>query len=91
MLPNYIRVKVLFWVERNREELFVSEDFDSVKKDFYYRPISGTVEFGEKTMDALKREIREETGKSIIIEQLFAVLENIFVWEGQEGHEIVYI
>lgn len=91
MVPNYIRVKVLFFVERNVDEMFVSEDFDSVKGEFYYRPIGGTVEFGETTIEALKREMLEETGKKITIESLFDISENIFTCEGQKGHEIVFI
>ena len=91
MIPNYIRVKTLFLVERNGGEIFVSEDYDSVKRETYYRPIGGTVEFGENTIAALKREIFEETGKGIIIEKLFHVSENIFTYNGQKGHEIVFI
>ena len=40
--------------------IFVSKSYDSVKKDYFYRPIGGTVEFGEYTLDTLRREILEE-------------------------------
>lgn len=90
MIPSYIRVKAILFVERDKDEILVSESYDSVKHEFYYRPIGGTVEFGETTTEALKREIFEETGKQIAIQKLLNVSENIFTSDGQNGHEIVF-
>ena len=91
MIPDYIRVKALLLVERNEEELFVSEVYDSFEQKLYYRPIGGTVEFGERTNETLRREIYEETGKKVIKERLFHVSESIFTYNGKKGHEIVFI
>jgi ADP-ribose pyrophosphatase YjhB (NUDIX family) len=57
----------------------------------YYRPIGGTVEYGEKAEAAIRREIREEIGEEITNLKLLSVLENIFYISGATGHEIVYI
>lgn len=91
MRGNSIKIKSIFLVERTDNKIFVFEAHDSVKQDTYYRPIGGTVEFGEKTIDTLKREFLEETGKKIVVEKLSKVVENIFTCNGKEGHEIVYI
>lgn len=88
--PN-IKIKSIFLVERTDNKIFVFEAHDSVKQDIYYRPIGGTVEFGEKTINTLKREVLEETGKEIVVEKLLQVVENIFTCNGKQGHEIVYI
>jgi ADP-ribose pyrophosphatase YjhB (NUDIX family) len=49
------------------------------------------VEFGETTGAAIKREIQEEIGLEIIDLELLTVLENIFIYQGKTGHEIVYV
>ncbi|MEZ4557609.1 MAG: NUDIX domain-containing protein [Caldilineaceae bacterium] len=40
-------------------ELLVFQGYDTVKGSFYYRPLGGGVEPGERAADALRREIRE--------------------------------
>ncbi|MFX0084128.1 MAG: NUDIX domain-containing protein [Candidatus Hodarchaeota archaeon] len=47
--------------------------------------------FGEKTKDALKREIKEEIDEMILDIEYLATLENIFTFNGQKGHEIVFV
>ena len=87
---NTIKVKALCNFKRN-DSIFVFEYPDSVKGDYYYRPIGGTVNFGEKAIDALHREINEELGTSIVNPKLEHVFENIFVCDGFKGHEIVFM
>ena len=91
MPSKNIKVKSILLVARNETEIFVFEGYDSVKKDYYYRPIGGTVEFGETSRAALKREVLEETGKEIKINKLVSITENIFTCDGVEGHEIVFV
>jgi 8-oxo-dGTP pyrophosphatase MutT (NUDIX family) len=54
-----IRVKV-FGLIRDKERLFVSEDYDSVKQEKYYRALGSSIEFGETSQAALEREFQEE-------------------------------
>ncbi|WP_300074409.1 NUDIX domain-containing protein [uncultured Ruegeria sp.] len=54
------------------------------------RPLGGGVEFRETWSQALKREFWEELGIEISIASNPIVLEDIYVHEGQFGHEIVF-
>jgi 8-oxo-dGTP pyrophosphatase MutT (NUDIX family) len=76
---------------RDENRILVSEGFDTVKRNYYYRPLGGGIEYGESSRDAVRREIREELGVEIENVRLLGVLENIFVYEGQQGHEIVFV
>jgi 8-oxo-dGTP pyrophosphatase MutT (NUDIX family) len=76
---------------RYENQILVSEGFDTVKQNYYYRPLGGGIEYGESSGEAVVREIREELGVEIENVQLMGVLENIFIYEGQQGHEIVFV
>ena len=76
---------------RNGNRILVSEDFDSVKQDYFCRPLGGGIEFGESSREAVLREIKEEIGLEVENLHLVGVLENIFVCEGQQGHEVVFV
>ncbi len=85
-----IRVKALCLFVKNGR-YFVSEGFDTVNNEYYYRPIGGTVEFGEHTVATLHREIHEELSTEITHVRLMTVLENIFICDGMQGHEIDFV
>lgn len=57
----------------------------------FYRPIGGTIEFGENSKQTLIREIREELNQEIEELQLISVIENIFGVLDDRGHEIDFI
>ena len=76
---------------RHDNRILVSEGFDSVKQDYYYRPLGGGIEYGETSRAAVAREIREELGAEIENVRLLGVVENIFVYRGEQGHEIVFV
>jgi len=84
---DLIKVKALCLFE-NDGYIFVFEAYDSVKKDHFYRPIGGTTEFQEYTIDTLKREIKEELSAEIKNIELKKVVENIFICDGFPGHEV---
>jgi len=75
----------------NDNKMLVSEDFDTVNKDYLYCPLGGQIEFGELGEDTVKREFIEEIQEEIINVKYLATLENIFVYNGQTGHELVRI
>jgi ADP-ribose pyrophosphatase YjhB (NUDIX family) len=87
---NKIKVKALCIFEDNGD-LFVSQTYDSIKNDNYYRPIGGTTEFNEYSKDTIVREIKEELNAEINNLRLEMVLENIFTCDGLNGHEICFI
>ena len=56
-----------------------------------WRPPGGGIEFGERAIDALVREFREEFGGEITPPRLLGVRENIFEHQGAPGHEVVFV
>jgi ADP-ribose pyrophosphatase YjhB (NUDIX family) len=85
-----IRTKALAWIE-DKGMLFVVKLHDNVKNDDYYRPIGGSVEFGERAHETVVREVQEElkTGITLLIPPF--VVENIFICDGEQGHEIDFL
>jgi 8-oxo-dGTP pyrophosphatase MutT (NUDIX family) len=76
---------------RRGEEILVHEAYDSVKQRGYARPLGGGIDFGETSAAAAVREIKEELGFDIAGVTLLGIVENIFVLEGEPGHEIVFV
>lgn len=56
-----------------------------------YRIPGGHVEFGEKSVETVIREMREELNAEIVNISLMGIDENIFVYEGKPGHEITFV
>lgn len=88
-IQSRIRVKSLAWIE-DGDFLFVVKMADKVKGDFYYRPVGGTVEFGELALATVQREVLEELNTEIEVNGEPLILENIFTCDGETGHEIDY-
>jgi 8-oxo-dGTP pyrophosphatase MutT (NUDIX family) len=78
-------------VMRQDHRILVSKGYDAVKQAFFYRPLGGGIDFGETSRDAAVREIREELEVDVHDPVLLGVLENIFVYEGEPKHEIVFV
>ena len=57
----------------------------------FHRLVGGSVELGELAVDAVVREIGEELGTRLCEPRLLGVLENLFLYEGEPGHEIVFV
>ncbi len=56
----------------------------------YYIPVGGGINFGECSIDAIKREFMEEAGLELINLELVDVSENIFSFNNVIEHEIVF-
>lgn len=76
---------------RRGEEILVHESYDSVKERGFARPLGGGIDFGETSAEAVIREIKEELGADITGVELLGIVENIFVYEGEPGHEMVFV
>ena len=60
---------------RREDRILVSTAYDSVKKDYFCRPLGGGIEFGERGAEAIVREIREELGAEIKEVRLLGTLD----------------
>jgi len=78
-------------VFRKGDSILVSEGFDEVKGNHYYRPIGGGIEYGETSSQAIKREVQEEIGANIKNLNYLGTIENIFTYNGDLGHEVVFV
>ena len=90
-VPDSIRPLSLCIFRREDGAILVSQGYDSGKEQHFYRPLGGGIEFGEKAEDAARREIREELGAEIHGLRLLGTFENIFVYLGQNGHELIWL
>ena len=90
MKPGKVRA-IAICVLRREGAIFVFEGHDTLKGETFYRPLGGTIEFGEHSAQTVRRELREEIGAEVINLRYLGALENIFVHEGQPGHEIVLV
>jgi hypothetical protein len=90
MRPGEVRPMAIC-VFRDRDRLFVGEHRDAAKRETFYRPLGGAIEFGEYGRDCIIGEIREEMGAEIRDLTYLGTMENIFVYDGKAGHEIVLV
>jgi 8-oxo-dGTP pyrophosphatase MutT (NUDIX family) len=88
--PGEIRVLALGLI-RDGNRIFVSEGYDPVKQLTFYRAMGGGVDFGETSLEALKREFQEEIQAELTNIRYLGCLENIFTFNGQSGHEIIQL
>lgn len=71
--------------------ILAAEVYDSEGKVAGVRPLGGSVEFGETSDVALRREFREELGVDVEVLSGPLVMENLYVFEGERGHEIMFV
>jgi len=76
---------------RDGDRILVAEGRDSKKNQVFYRPLGGMIEFGERGEETVTRELMEEIGATLTDVRYLGTLENIFVYEGRRGHEIVLV
>lgn len=90
MKPNTIR-PIALCVFRHNGRILAGEFHDPVTGRPFYRPLGGGIEFGEYSAGTIRRELREELGAEVADLRYLGVLENVFTYNGQTGHEIAMI
>ena len=80
-------------VFRHNNHILVAEGYDSVKGEYFYRPLGGGIEFGEPSVETICRELMEEINAEVDRQSLkyLGTVENIFHFNGTASHEIVMI
>ena len=88
--PSHIRVKALglHWRDGKLLAAEVRSDAGQIKG---FRPLGGSVEFGETARDAVVREFQEELGIPVTITGPPIFFENIYTHEGAPGHELLIL
>ena len=87
---NQIRPLAICLFSHN-DKILVSEEHDPAKGETFYRPLGGGIEFGEHSMDTIRRELMEEIGAQVKDLVYLGTIENIFTFNGIPGHEIVQV
>ena len=89
-MKNRIRpIAICVFLKNNR--ILVAEGYDPIKQQTFYRPLGGGIEFGETSTDTVRRELKEELNVEVGELRYLGTLENIFVFNGTPGHEIVMV
>lgn len=89
-IQGQIRVLALGLIHRG-DRLFLSQGYDAVKQDYFYRALGGGIDFGESSEVALYREFQEELQAEITNLKYLGCLENIFTFDGNSGHELIQL
>jgi len=89
-VTGFIR-PIAICVFRNGSQILVGDAYDPTKGEVFYRPPGGAIQFGESSVVALRREMNEELRVEIREPRLLGVLENLFTFDGEKGHEIAFV
>lgn len=87
-LIPHIRARAIILFRRGSDVLLVDHD-DPVEGLVWGVP-GGGVEFGERAIDAARREALEEVGVDPGQLRLLSVFENLFEYAGEVGHEVCF-
>lgn len=74
---------IVLGIVKKENKILVSEGYDKVKNETFYRSIGGGIGFLENSKDALKREFREELNIDINVGEFLGISENIFTYNGK--------
>jgi len=85
-----IRVLALGLITQG-ERTFISEGYDPIKQQTFYRAMGGGVDFGETSLEALQREFQEEIQAELTNIHYLGCIENLFTFNGKQGHEILQV
>jgi ADP-ribose pyrophosphatase YjhB (NUDIX family) len=90
VIPDVTRPCAFVFI-RERDRMLVARMTDPGDGVTFFRPLGGGIEFGEVAIEAARREIREELGVGIRRIRHLGVLENVFTYDGRDGHEIAFV
>lgn len=85
-----IRVTALGLIVKD-DLIFLSQGYDQVKQQIFYRALGGGVKFGETSIEALQREFQEEINAPLTNINYRGCIENIFIYNGEKGHELIQL
>ena len=77
--------------ENGVQRVFISQGYDPVKQKTFYRAMGGGVDFGETSIEALEREFQEEIQAKLTNISYLGCLENLFTFNGKQGHELLQV
>ena len=80
---------IVLGIAKRENKILVSEGYDEVTNEVFYRSIGGGIEFLENSKDALKREFKEELNIDISVGEFLGIAENIFTYNGKKAHELI--
>lgn len=82
---------VSFCLLEHDGRLLLQEFWHEHENRYFYRPPGGGIEPGERAIEAMRRELREELDAEVSDPEFLTVLENIFEYGGTTRHEIVFL
>lgn len=77
-------------VIRKGNKVLALKGYDSNKDAYFYRLPGGGIHFCETAKDTVVRELKEEIGVDIQVIKPLPAVENIFEFEGNIGHELIF-
>ncbi len=80
---------IVLGIAKKENKILVSKGYDEVKDEVFYRSIGGGIEFLEDSKEALKREFKEELNIDICVGEFLGIVENIFIYNGKNAHELI--
>ena len=89
---SYIRVKAMAYLPNaagTHHAVLRGDDPDGDR--VFHRLLGGSVELGERAIAAVVREIAEELEATMVEPELLGVVENVFTYDGEQGHEVVFV
>jgi ADP-ribose pyrophosphatase YjhB (NUDIX family) len=89
---SFIRVKAMAYLPNaagTHHAVFKASDPSDGRT--FHRLLGGGVEPGERSEEAVVREIAEELRATLVEPRLLGVLENVFTYDGERGHEVVFV
>lgn len=86
---RFQRLKAVCVISHGGDYLF-AVGVDPYDQSTFLVPVGGGIEFGERALPAAVREVHEEIGVDVENPRLLGILENIFTYNGETGHEVVF-